>query len=395
MAISNYTLPFNLQNSTKFDIRNRPDKYAQSDLRSWRFEQSEGIRPAEYYAPYRFMPVGFKDVNTEDYVVIPKGRIVAAISTEDGSSYSGIMYPSGVLTNQSIGFAATEMGGAVIRVSQDQFFGYSDFTSNLLVLANGGETLSGFYTADDVTAGTIGANGSLVSASGAYSTVANAPIGVAFHDWYQDIRGRNLNYQMHPEGGHVLTDWYVEVPYIKATNAGTASGCSPRYTNATYSSLTTYWTINKQFTYLSIANSEAASFRDGFYVQSDLLGNYKPQAAPIVSNAVTTASGGATSVVSTIDTAVTRIKTVQTVGKILSIDNRFPKGSLEDVLTYPGSGMPGSQTAGMSKVLFDFAYYCLQLGPRGGAGTAPTIEEVYNAIRSGFFGLARIQLLVS
>ena len=153
MAISNYTLPYNLQNSTKFDIRNRPDKLATSDLRSWRFEQSEGIRPAEYYAPYRFMPVGFKDINTEDYVVIPKGRIVAAISTEDNASYSGIVYPSGMANNQPIGFAATEMGGAVIRTSQDGFFGYSDFTSNLLVLANGGTALSAYYSTLDVAAG--------------------------------------------------------------------------------------------------------------------------------------------------------------------------------------------------------------------------------------------------
>jgi hypothetical protein len=73
----------------------------------------------------------------------------------------------------------------------------------------------------------------------------------------------------------------------------------------------------------------------------------------------------------------------------------MPKWGLEDVLTYPRSGMPGSQTAGMIKVLFDFAYYCLKIGPYGGAGTAPTIEQVYYAIRQGWFGLARIQLLIS
>ena len=387
MAISNGTLPFNLQNSTKFDIRNRPEKYAQSDLRSWRFEQSEGIRPAEYYAPYRYMPVGLKDVNTEDYVVLPKGRVVAAISTEDNSNYSGILYPSGAVDNQHIGFAASEMGGAVITVSQDSFFGYGDFTSNLLVLANGGVMTTGFYTSYDVTAGTIASSAAYAAASGSFVTQANAPIGVVYHDWYQDIRGKNLNYQMHPEGGHVLTDWYVEVPYIKATNAGTASGCSPRFSNADYANLTKWYDINKMFTYLTVENSETDLFRDGYFVQSDLIGNYKPQPAFTFSNA----SGVST----TLDTAATRVKTVQTVGKILSIDNRFPKGGLEDVLTYPNSGMPGSQTAGMIKVLFDFAYYCLKIGPLGGAGTAPTIETVYDAIRAGFFGLARIQLLIS
>ena len=41
MAIGNRGLPLNTQNSHKRDIRNRLDKDALSDLRTWRFEQSE------------------------------------------------------------------------------------------------------------------------------------------------------------------------------------------------------------------------------------------------------------------------------------------------------------------------------------------------------------------
>ena len=83
MAIGNFGMPFNQHRAQTYDIRTRPTKYATSDIRNWRFEQSEGIRPAEYYAPYRYLPVQLQDVNTEDWVVIPKGRIVAALSTED------------------------------------------------------------------------------------------------------------------------------------------------------------------------------------------------------------------------------------------------------------------------------------------------------------------------
>ena len=384
MAIPNYTLPFNQANAQKFDIRNRPEKYAQSDLRNWRYEQSEGIRPAEYYAPYKYQPVAFKDTTTEDYVVIPKGRIVSALSTEDSTPVSGIVYPnsSGQI---AVGFSASELGSSAIKVNIDtSHFGYEDGIACLLTLANGGSNYSGFYTADDVLAGTLSAGGAYATASGSFVVPANVPIGVAYHDWYQDIRGKNLNYRMHPDGGHVLTDWYVEVPYVKATNAF-ASGCSPRYTNGDYADLTNYWDINKLFTYLSIEEGE--TFRPGYFVQSDFLGNYKPQPAFSFSNA----SGVAT----TLDTQVLQVKTNQTVGKILSIDNRMPKWGLEDVLTYPRSGMPGSQTAGMIKVLFDFAYYCLKIGAYGGAGTAPTIEQVYSRIRDGWFGVARIQLLIS
>jgi hypothetical protein len=64
---------------------------------------------------------------------------------------------------------------------------------------------------------------------------------------------------------------------------------------------------------------------------------------------------------------------------------------LEDVQTYPRSGMPGTQTAGMPKFLFDFVYDCILIGK----GSAPTVEGIYDAIRAGDFGLVRIQLLVS
>lgn len=372
MAIPNFNMPITQHNTQKFDIRTRPSKYAQSDLRNWRFEQSEGIRPAEVYMPYKYLPVMFQDVNTEDYVVIPKGRVVAALSTEDSTPASGLVVPSSS-GDVAIGFAASELGGAKIEVNIDSsYFGYNEYVCGLLVPANGGTPSSGFYTSYDATAETIIAGGGTATASGAFVLPANAPIGVTFTDVYQDIRGKYLNYQMHSHEYHILTDWYVEVPYIKDANALNSSGCSPVPTNNDYADYTKWYPVNKLYTYLNVNNSDV--FRNGIFVTSDILGNYAIH-------------GGSSS--------LTQTRNVQTVGKILAIDNRLPKGGLEDVLTYPRSGMPGSQTAGMIKVLFDFAYQCLKIGPYGGAGTAPTIEQVYNAIRAGAFGLARIQLSVS
>lgn len=388
MAIPNFYMPFNQGTTWKQDTRNRPDRYAKSDLRSWRFEQSEGIRPAEYYAQYKYLPCTFKDVWTEDYTCLLKGRIVSAIGTEDATPLSGIVYPSssGQITIANQGDYMGTGTGAQIDVNiDDSYYGYQEYIANLLVPCNGGTVSSGFYTADDVLAGTRSAGGARAAASGAFILPANAPIGVVYHDWYQDIRGENLNYRMHPDGGHVLCDWFVEVPYIKDADTLASSGCNPKFVNNDYANHVTYWDVNKQFTYLSV-DGRNDTFRAGMFVKSDLLGNYEMQGA----QSLTTASG-----VAITGDVVNNPKTNQTVGKILSIDNRMPKGALEDVLTYPRSGMPGSQTAGMIKVLFDFAYYCLKAGPYGGAGTAPTVEAVYNAIRSGAFGLARIQLLVA
>jgi hypothetical protein len=363
-----FSMPFTNQNSSKFDVRPRLTKLAQSDIGNLRFEQSEGIRPAEYFGVYKYLPVQNKDINTEDYVVIPKGRIVASLSTEDSTVTGRIVYPS-ASGSIYIGKAASELGGASISASIDSsFYGYSEFITGLLVPANGGTACSGFYTSDDVSAGALMSNGATAVAGSGLVLPVNAPIGVAFHDWYQDINGKYLNYRLHADGGHILTDWYVEVPYVKVSNSS-YSGVNPQYQN-TYANTNTWREINKKFTYMTVDTVNSDVFRTGVFVQSDLIGNYKIQ-------------GGASS--------MTQNKTVQTVGKILSIDNRFPKGGMEDVLTYPRSGMPGTQTAGLPKNLFDFTYKCIEIG----TGVAPTIEGVYNAVRSGAFGLVRIQLLVS
>ena len=391
MTITNERLSFNLGVIQKQDTRTRPSKYAQSDLRNWRFEQSEGIRPAEYMQVYRYLPVAFQDTNTEDWVVIPKGRIVSAIGHLDTLPYSGISAPqgSGYIT---IGNSGDYMGtgtGAQIDVAIDKSsFGYNEHICNLLVPANGGSgTVNLYYSSDDVTAGSKTYLGVAATASGSFALPANIPIGVAMTDMYQDIRGKYLNYRMHPDGYNILTDWYVEVPFVDYKSAGDASSFA-LVTNNDNASYGTWRALNKRFTYLSF-KSDNDVVRPGALVTPDILGNYKIQGIPSWTSTLTGNSG--TIATSGTYTAFTNFYTAQTVGKLIAVDSRFPKDSLEEVLTYPRSGMPGSQTGGMIKNLFDFVYYVLLIAN----GTAPTIEAIYNGIRSGVFGLARIQLHVS
>ena len=374
MAISNFGLPFSANRSMKQDLRPRPSKFALSDIRSWRFEQSEGIRPAAYYGVNKYPPVQLWDISTTDYIVIPKGRIVSALSAEDTTPVSGIVNP-GSSGSVNVGFQAPEAGGAVLTAKiDDDFFGYDMHINALLVPCNGGTLCTGYYTADDVTAQTICPTGAYAVASGAFVTPVCAPVGVAFHDWYQDIAGKWLNYRMHVDGGHVLTDWYVEMPFCKKDGgAGSPyAGVDPTFANADYATQLKWRLVNKAFTYLEVGTSDV--FRNGVLVSSDLIGNYKIQY-------------GANSLA----TGATSPHNAFTVGKILEINSRWPKDGLEDVQTYPRSGMPGTQTAGMPKFLFDFVYDCIAIG----TGTAPTVEQIYAAIRSGAFGIVRIQLLVS
>lgn len=285
MTIQNDRLSFNLGTIAAQDIRTRPSKYAQSSLRNWRFEQSEGVRPAEYFGVYKYLPVAFQDVNTEDWVVIPKGRIVSALTGVDTTYASGLIPQNSGWLN--VGTSGDYMGtgtGANIQVKMDtSSFGYDEHICGLLVPANGGSgTVNMYYSADDVTAGTKTnvVAGTAATASGAFVMSANIPIGVAFSDIYQDIRGKYLNYRMHEDGYHVLTDWYVEVPFVNKRSTGDASNFAIP-TNNSVNTFGQWRALNKQFTYLSF-DSTATTYSSsaGSFVVPDILGNYTLQALP-------------------------------------------------------------------------------------------------------------------
>jgi len=361
MAINNFGLGFTAQNTHKVPTRNRPDKYAESPLaQRARFEVSEGIRPAEYFAAYKYLPVTQRDITTEDYVVIPKGRILSALSVYDLTPTGGIkgVNDSGVLFGYE-----DQVAGGIGSYSQDMsYFGYDEYISNVLVPANGGNAAKLFYTQKDVDAGTLKADGTYAVAGDEVATLANRPIGVAYHDWYQDIRGKNLNYRMWADGGHVLTDWFVEVPFVQA------SGTPFRATDAVDANQAKFRNVSDVFAYLTIDNSgDEIVSPIGQLISPDFIGNYKPQG--------------------------TEDKTSQTVGKLMALDTRYPKSGLEDVQTYPGSRMPGTQTAGLPSFLFEFVVACEN--SVAGGENAVTIEDVLALVQSGKYGVARIQLLVS
>ena len=365
MAIDNFKMGFESQRTHKVPTRNRPDKYAQSPLaKRARFEVSEGQRPAEYFAPYKYLPAMEKDITTEDFVVIPKGRILSSISVYDVDPAGGIktVPESGML----YGFD-NQITGSIDGYSQDgSYFGYDEYITNLVVPCNGGEDTTVFYTSVDEQANTMKSDATRAAAGDSYGLSGNIPIGVAFHDWYQDIRGEYLNYRMWPDGGHVLTDWYVEVPYVVQQSGDALLSVEADYDyNADADNK---FDVFSQFAYLTIASGDV--FQPGIFVKADTVGNYIPQYD--AANALT---GG---------------KTVQTVGKLIGIDTRFPKSGLEDVQTYPGSRMPGTQTAGLPSFLFEFVNTA-----ETALGRTPTIESILNAVQTGKYGVARIQILVS
>lgn len=372
-------LNFNNQGFRSQSLRAAPSKYNKSKIR-YNFEQSEGQRLAEVFYASKFLPVQFQDIATEDWVVITKGKVCAALGYGDalavGSSNGILSTPNASGTIPVF----TNRAGSVVTANVDSdFFGYDYSVNGVLVPCNGGADRSAGntyeYSANDVIAGTYKSTSALAAdgddITGPIAS-GNIPVGVAMYDIYQDIRGKNLNYQQWDKAG-LLCDFFVTVPFIR--EGGSTDFNKDLSLVSTADDVASVKALSN-LTYLTIPSGHYA--RAGACIKSDARGNYVTQHAL---SAIADVAGS---------TAAAN-PTIQTVGRLVTLDTRFPKDMLQYVDTYEGSQMAGSDTGGLPYWLFIFAYNYLTAA----TGTAPSINTIVDYVKSGRFGMARMQLSIN
>jgi len=153
---------------TSRTMKETPAKFRESKGRP-NISQSDGIRPAFPLMPYGHLPVGFADVSTNDNVVIPKGRIVSAITQNSADLGDGNTYYN--------------VGKGIM---------------GLMVPCNAGANRTYNSPVDGVQKTIVG----------------NLPIGIVEHDVYQDVNGDNLNYDMRNKNWGVLTQQLIKIPAV-------------------------------------------------------------------------------------------------------------------------------------------------------------------------------------
>lgn len=360
-------LEFNLHTAQQRPIRPEHSKLARQPIRNTMIEHGEGQRPSEVFYPWKYLTAQVKDKNLEDFVVIPKGRVVSAVDASNALVPSGIVFP--VSSGDIDLFVSKTTSNVVTGKIDTDFFGYNQSVAGLLVPANGGILSSGQYTSRDTTAKTLKpVTGEVVAADEltlAYTIAANLPVGYVFHDIYQDIRGKFLNFQHFDKNG-ICDDWYIEVPYLKITGAR-ASGNDPSHPD-TIGVLHKFDSLNQEMAYLTFSSND--NYATGKPVRSDIRGNYLLQDTDAVDTATALNS--------------------QTVGKIIVLDNRFPKDHLEIVDTYPDSVMPGTETGGLPSHLYNFVHAF-----KVANSDAHTITDVVDSVQDGTFGVARMQIHIA
>lgn len=324
---------------------------------------SESNYPALPCYPHKYLPVNVIDNVSDEGIVLVKGTIVSLITNQTqllSASPSGMPVPttSGTVPTGDDASTAT-VGDWITENIDDSFFGYEQSIISLLVPANGGTAAEVRYSTLDDTIGAYTA-----STLPAMYIGANMPAGIVYQDVYQDIRGLNLNYQMHDTVG-IACRGFITVPFVD-TNQITF-GSSADTQTATLDTASCYYSTYRKyaFFYFDGSNNGGSS---GQVLKSDLLGKFVPE-------------GTSTS------TAIT----AQSVGLLKACDSRFPKDLVGTVQTYPGSQVTGTDTGGVPSMLYHFAKDVLTVS----LGSTPTNAQILDAIQHGKLGLARIALILA
>lgn len=248
------------------------------------FELGDDDRPPVPFKPALYVPVVFMDMELRDWVAIPKGIIVGAS-------------PINAVTPLTLG---------------------------ILVPANGGTDTTDTYTINDQNAGVRDPNGNLAVAGETYTRVANEPIGLAYIDMFQDIRGRYLNYQIQPDALGILCRRTIELPYFTTTDLGTGGSYSAGNAAVQAKIGGLAYGSTSSTTGTTYGSNQHPDLQNGNWLMSDPNGKFVKWDG---------------------------VDVKQVVGQTILVDTNYPKDLLQFVQTYPLSEMPGSETGGFPGLL--------------------------------------------
>jgi len=393
-------------------LKANPDKYKLSEGRP-NISMSDGIAPAFPLVPHKRLNTSFQDINTQDYVVIPKGRIVSCL----------LPFIDADLNTGAIGADGT----AITINSDDSYYGVSKAIKGLIVPANGGGAVSYKYNAADATT-VPGATSGMVVEGEWLQVPANAPIGCMEHDVYQDVRGANLNYDMRNKNWGVLSSQLIKIPavnialldeFLSSVDGFAADGSAPvaadiQSNSSNYNASGTYGgykAASTKYAFFSYANDDGNDSNEGYggqLLQSDALGNWVAQkgidfGSAYTAGAYTAGTSGTAetgSYVAGSFTSSVAVRNEQTAGRLLGVDFRYEKDMLDVVQGPYDQKVAGSQTLGLPDFLYNFAKDSIVgsggdlAGTLGGESYVGQDEAyaIKAAVDAGCFGYAWIQL---
>jgi hypothetical protein len=332
-------------NIPKQTLTAAPEKYLKGQVSGFYEIGDHRQASVDVFYPYKYLPIRKLDYDLQDGLVLLKGTVVGAVCASNEAS--------GYLPGSDNVFPIFQdsAGAIVTRPIDNTYFGYERGVKSAIVPCNGGLGATYTYRTMDTTR-TFKSTTSLASAGDTCIIPANRPIGIVSMGVFQDFRGMHLNYGIQGYVG-VLFKNEVQIPFVDIARF------DPRGSYFGTVDSTGYVAARDDYVFLRLGTG----FAPGSLVQADEYGKY------------IAANGN---------------QTDQTVGRIISLDIRWPQGGLEYSRTFPDSEMPGDQTGGLLWDLYKFVKLVLTAVN----GTTPTSSDIVDAIQAGYFGVANIEITI-
>lgn len=363
---------------------------------------------------FRGLPV-LKVSDWEGYKIgycAPKGTIVSAVTAATpviAETQTGIGNPARndkfreFVQVDEFGKIKTDADGnpllsaIVVSDIDGTAFGYDESVTTLFVPANGGA--QAVYAYNHELEREVGS--AVDTATKAITIPANIPYGIFMPPMWQDTRGRFLNFDDTNINSSVK-DGRFWVPYVdktKVTWFGTYSANSDTGVETIGNG---YKAVYKEYQFAALESYKDESGSTAVYylpeagslLKSDIYGKFVQQ---YKKEDVEDADAGTTE---TVDGNLNGAVTVQTVGKIMTYNNRFPQHLNAGIQQYPGMKLMDFKTNGIPIDLYIFVESILNsnvadaktAGLIAADNTYADKDDVLAAIQSGAFGMLKIDL---
>jgi len=304
------------------------------------------------FYPVRLLPSRYIDMDAEWPIVLAAGDIVAIKNIKDANAYTSDDDATGILTSGEV-YVTEGVDGTSYKKSIGLV--YSRPMAGFITRANGGTAKTYNYTDNDGTYGIINMSGEAVDSSLTYTNPANKPVGIVTHRVYADMRLRYLNYEVGQSGNAILINGVMTVPYVAVY------GGSEEENTKVIDAIKSAVNAKHQYFYTSdqssLTNVEANMTAPGTLLKPD------DDAKFTVFDSNSDDSD-------------------QQFGKVLNIRNRVPYDMNAIVDSFPGSGMKGTDTAGLSSRLYNFVKSALAPAVVRGSSYAATKANIRNALHT-------------
>jgi hypothetical protein len=322
----------------------------------YRYKADEAL--GTYY-PIRIAPSMEIDMDAEWPVIMPAGTIVSTVSLKDAVQYSSDDDVTGILTSGELAVSVSKVDGSALKKSINYMYDHE--VAGFLTICNGGTETTDSYSDDDGTYGILDKDGAVVTSSTtAYTRPANRPVGIVNSRIPADLRLRWLNYDALNSvtmGNHIALGGVLTIPYVIVYGSGVLATVQTAIRGAVDAKHQYAWIQSTE----TVAATVDAVLIDGYELKSDIKGKF------------TTFSRSADN-----DTEH------QYFGKVLERRNRVPYNLDEIIDTFPGSGMKGMDTGGLTARLFNFIKSIITASNIVVSGTTGTIAQVKDALYNGY-----------